>query len=731
MEDDDTTTTDAETESETQPTQPAEPAAPSNGPSDDGPVTDDAVVDKFLDLYHEHYQDGISLTAQAFPDERTVTLDWADLHTFEPAMAFDMLDQPDLMVANAEEALRHFDLPEEVPTDEFNVEVKNLPDADTHYPDQLREEHDHRLVAVRGEVAMTTGVEPKLVEAAFECQRCGTLAYVPQHQGFTEPHQCEGCERQGPFNINFDKSEFVDAQSARIEVPPEEVTGQSQDGNYVDVNFEGDLVTQVKAGERVTVNGVSRLEQKSSGNQKSLIFERYLEGSAAEIEESSYESIDVEDHRETIEALAAGEQGDPYELLVDSLAPGIYGEYMRPIKESIVLQLFGGTRATSNSGEVIRGDLHVLMIGDPSLGKSQIMEAAREIAPRSSMASGKSASKVGLTAAVEKENFGDGESWTAKAGALVRANNGLACIDELDKVDEDAVSSLHRALEQQEVSVNKASVDANLPAKTSLLAAANPKYGRFDQYESVGSQIDLGPALLSRFDFIWTLHDDVEEEEDRAVITGQVHDRQENIKREYNKGGVDDAAIDAPVETDVFRAWIALARQEYNPHIEDESLREDLVDDLASLRQVNGEDEDAPVPVTRRVVPQHLRVAEASARLRLSDTVEQEDIERAKRLIGESLRDVGIDPETGEFDADAIEVGQSKSQQDRVKQIYAVLDNRTPEYDGQGMPKDAFLDEMEEKGHSADKVEHRVEKLKQQGEVVELRHNGEDRYYNT
>ena len=347
-----------------------------------------------------------------------------------------------------------------------------------------------------------------------------------------------------------------------------------------------------------------------------------------------------------------------------------------------------------------------------------LLRAVEELAPRSVFASGKGLTKAGATAAAVKDDFGSAQ-WGLEAGALVLANKGIACIDELDKVNEDAVSSLHSALESQRVSVNKAGINATLPAQTALLAAGNPEYGRFDRYESIAEQIDLAPTLISRFDLIFTVTDDPDEEKDRDIAQHIVRGRQ-TVGRLQQGRDVDEAdreAIEPTVERETLRAYIAHAKQTVFPTIEDPEVESALIDFFTGLRTVGGQD-DSPVPVTFRKLEAIQRLAEASARVRLSDTIEMEDVKRATTLVTKTMRDVGVDPETGEFDADVVETGTSKTQRDRiktVKQIIAELEAET----AHGAPIDEIISKAEENGINEAKTEHEMEKLSQRGEIYE------------
>jgi replicative DNA helicase Mcm len=334
------------------------------------------------------------------------------------------------------------------------------------------------------------------------------------------------------------------------------------------------------------------------------------------------------------------------------------------------------------------------------------------------------------TAAAVRDDFGDGQQWSLEAGALVLADRGIAAVDELDKMAPDDRSAMHQALEQQEISVSKAGINATLKSRCSLLGAANPKYGRFDQYEPIGEQIDLEPALISRFDLIFTVTDQPDEEEDRNLAShilntnyaGELEtQRTEMTNMDVTSEEIDDvtADVDPDIDPELMRKYIAYAKQNCHPRMTD-GAKQAIEDFYVDLRS-KGQDEDSPVPVTARQLEAIVRLAEASARVRLSDTVEDEDADRVIDIVRSCLQDIGVDPETGEFDADVVETGQSKTQRDRIKNLKGLISDIEEEYDD-GAPVDVVMDRADEIGMDATKAEHEIEKLKQKGEVYEPKH---------
>jgi replicative DNA helicase Mcm len=401
------------------------------------------LIDRFDRFYRNYYRDEISRLAQHYPNEqRSLYVDYDDLYTFDPDLAEDFRSQPDQLQEYAEEALRLYDLPADVKLGQAHVRIRNLDEHIDIRDIRVHDDHVGKLVSVQGIIRKATDVRPKITEAAFECQRCGTMTYIPQTDGsFQEPHECQGCERQGPFRVNYDQSEFVDSQKLRVQESPEGLRG-GETPQSIDVNIEDDITGKVTAGDHVTVTGVLHIEQQGSEQEKSAIFDLYMDGVSVQIEDEEFEDMDIteEDVQEIVDLSA---DDDIYERMVGSVAPSIYGYDQE--KLAMILQLFSGVTKHLPDGSRIRGDLHMLLIGDPGTGKSQLLSYIQNIAPRSVYTSGKGSSSAGLTAAAVRDDFSDGQQWTLEAGALVLADKGIAAIDELDKmrcVTGDALVSL-------------------------------------------------------------------------------------------------------------------------------------------------------------------------------------------------------------------------------------------------------------------------------------------------
>lgn len=685
------------------------------------------LTDRFIQFYRNYYRDEIGTLAQKYPNEqRSLYVDYDDLYQFDRDLADDYLAQPDQIQEYAEEALRLYDLPADVKLGNAHVRLENLPESVDIRGIRVHDNHIGKLVSVQGIIRKATDVRPKITDSAFECQRCGTMNYIPQEDGdFQEPHDCQGCEREGPFKINFDQSEFVDAQKIRVQESPEGLRG-GETPQAIDINIEDDITGKVTAGDHVTVTGVLHIEQMTANNEKLALFDLFMDGVSVTIEDEEFEDMDIT-QEDIIEITELSEEPDIYEKMIASVAPSIYG--YDDEKLAMILQLFSGVTKHLPDGSRIRGDLHMLLIGDPGTGKSQMLSYIQNIAPRSVYTSGKGSSSAGLTAAAVRDDFGDGQQWTLEAGALVLADKGIAAVDELDKMRPEDRSAMHEALEQQKISISKAGINATLKSRCSLLGAANPKYGRFDQYEPIGEQIDLEPALISRFDLIFTVTDIPDEEHDSRLAehilktnyAGELNTQRERIATsEFTQEEVDEVTeqVSPEIDAELLRKYIAHAKRSCFPTMTDEA-KATIRDFYVDLRS-KGADEDAPIPVTARKLEGLVRLAEASARIRLSDTVEPEDAERSVSIVRSCLKDIGVDPETGQFDADVVETGTSKTQRDRIKNIKGLIAEIETEFE-EGAPIDEVLDRAGEIGMDASKAEAEIEKLRRKGDVYEPR----------
>jgi replicative DNA helicase Mcm len=667
------------------------------------------------DLYREYYEEDIDDLVEQWPDgQRSLVIDHNDVAIFDSDLAADMLRVPEKVRDHFEAALNELEVSadvdwEQVPT---GVTIRFANFQKERQVGAYRPADLHEGITVVGQLEQISKVTPVLVEGVFECKRCGTKCTISQPEPgdqMEEPHECQGCERQGPFNIDLHESVFRDRQLLRIKTPPEDAAdGESQLTAVVDGELAGEYTGDV--GSRAAISGVLKVDESDANSREHpylLVAEQIelLDGTGND---------DVTD--EELSVLTESET--PIEDLTESMLPGIHStEKLDLVKEALVLQLVASPRAHFDDGSRVRGDWHMLLLGDPGTAKSETIDEAHQLAPRSQIV-GERVTAPGITASATKDDFA-GSQWSIKAGALVRANDGLCAIDEIDKLSEDAVQALHNPMERQRVDASLADRSVSLPAYTAVLAAGNPLYGRFDEFEPIAEQIDFKSTLLSRFDLIFLLKDTVDAERDAAVGEAIANNFLGSLEKK-SVGETDRDEAEREIPARIIRGYISRAR-ELVPTIDNERVKEKAIEAYTELRQYSDSGEEyQAVPVTARKQAGIFRLAGASARARLSETIEMEDVERAVRLVRESLEDVGIDPETGEFDADLIETGTSKSQQQRIKTVAAVIDELDDLHDGKGpTPEDI----AEKAGITIEKTNKTLDKLMQQGKLFEPQEN--------
>lgn len=653
------------------------------------------LVNIWIDYLQEYERDAIGEALQQYPnDTQGITLDMQQLRRKNPDLADDLVAYPGRVIDAAEKAIPQLDIPHAEGLDGISVRVSSLPNRELGLS-EVRERFQGELITVRAQVSKATDIRPKYDEVAFQCRRCPTITTVPAVAGeIAAPTKCDGCERQGPFTINESESSMYDHQIVELQPRPDEDAMNLQ--RSLIIHLKDDLVDCVSAGDRVKATGILKTEDVASGKKVDARRPQFIEGLSLEREQQDFESYNT-DRVDEIEELA--ERDDLEEQLVASFAQDILtGDRGDTHKLAVIYQMFGGVRHKLPNGDEKRGDINILLIGAPGTGKSAYLNAANKLSPKSIKASGKGATAAGLTATATQPEFGDG--WMLDAGALVMASGGLACIDEFDKMQESARKSMHEAMEDQEIPINKAGINTTLTSKTAVLAAANPIGGRFNRFDALSEQINLGEALITRFDLVFALDDTPNKDKDREIA-----------KHQYNV--TKDGTVEPAIEADLLREYIAYARQNVRPSFDDPEAVDILVDKYVDIRQENGEDDDAAVPVTARMNESLRRLAEAAARSELCETVKPRHAEKAIELYSMTIGDIGL-TEEGNISAAKAAGHPSKTQQERIEAISKAIQEeaKTPE------------EIAEETGVDVSKVEHRLKKFKDSGDVYEPSNDG-------
>ncbi|MEA2070507.1 MAG: minichromosome maintenance protein MCM, partial [Asgard group archaeon] len=495
----------------------------------------------------------------------SLSVNFNDIIRFNPDLARRTIDEPKEFIEAGnravEEVIEIEDEDYAFTTIDFFIRFTNLAESNVIPLREIRSEHVGKLIMLQGIITRATVVKPLLVEGYFSCTNCGEIIIKTLKEGrYSPPDRCPnpGCGRAGPFKLLVDESKFVDWQKITIQERPEDLP-PGQMPRSVNVLLRNDLVDTVRPGDRVMVAGVLHsipdFSKRSHG--KLATFHINMHANNVIPEEKEYESIEITEEEEQ-EILDLAKDPWIHKKIVQSIAPSIHGNEL--IKESIALLLFGGVPKVLPDGLKIRGESNILMIGDPGTAKSQMLRYVAQLAPRALYTSGKGTSAAGLTVAVLRDS--DTGEFTLEAGALVLADRGVACIDELDKMRKEDRTSIHEALEQRTVSVAKAGIVATLNARCSIIAAANPKLGRYVNSRSAAENINLPVTILSRFDIIWIVKDKPKEELDRQ--------KAEHILRLHTLGVTEQ---EPPIKMELLKKYISYAKQTSHPVFSEEAAK--------------------------------------------------------------------------------------------------------------------------------------------------------------
>ncbi len=669
----------------------------------------------------DEYRQELREIADTYPEKKSLSVKYDDMDMYNTDFAVTVLEEPDRCLKLAEEAAKEAMPPSWDPVNRINIRITRLPRDAKVGIRNLRARHLNRMVAIEGLVKKVTPVKPRMTMALYTCARCGSAIWQPQDgMILQEPLMCPNpngsCNKSANrFILDEEQSVYTDTQKVEIQESPEGLKGGAQPqrlGGYID----DDIAGVVTPGNRITVNGIIRSAEKDSRN-KTTIFDVYVDVVSIEFEQHEYDEIQItEDDEKAI--IEMSKDPDLFQNIIASISPTIKG--MSEEKAAIALQLFGGTRKVMDDGSVIRGDIHILIMGDPGVAKSQILRYMSSLAPRGIYASGKSASGAGLTAAAVRDEF-TGE-WALEAGALVLADKGLACIDELDKMSAEDRSSLHEAMESQRISVAKAGITASLQCRCSMLAAANPKLGRFDlENNTIVSQIDLPPALMSRFDLIFVRTDKPDEKRDRDITEHilKVHRRGEALQVDETAEleGVDlrrirenTQAITPRYDVETLRKYVAYSKR-IIPVMRQEAV--DMIEeDYMSIRRSG--DDSGSVPITARQLEAYVRLSEASARMRLSPVVEAQDAKRAIDLVRYYLKKIA-GTEGGGLEIDSLTSGISSRDRKGIPSIEAIM-----RLEPMGMEEEEIITQALSNGINEAEAKRLLQKMKASGVIYQV-----------
>ncbi|HUR61247.1 MAG TPA: minichromosome maintenance protein MCM [Candidatus Thermoplasmatota archaeon] len=680
-------------------------------------VQDAQLAAKWDSFLQDYMKAQVQQAALDYPETRSVTVAFNDIQLRDPDLANYLLHKPGQSLRLGAQVLHQMDVTVE-PRPKLHLRITGLPDSQRIIPRNLRAEHLGKFLAVEGLVKKVTEVRPTVQEAVFECKVCTTQVRILQDDEFlSEPVLCETCDAQRPWRFVEEESRYLDHQKVEIQEAPEGLRGGSQPERLT-IHLTDDLVHRVAPGDRIRMNGILTTQARRQGSQKRVEFNKILNGVSIEVQQQEFSEVQYTAEEED-EICTLGEDPAIYDRLRASFAPTIYGLDVE--KDALILSLFGGVEKTYKDGSRSRGDIHVLLVGDPGVAKSQLLRYLSKLAPRAIFTSGKGASAAGLTAAAVKDEFGEGQ-WTLEAGALVLADKGIACIDELDKMDKNDQSSMHQAMEQQEISIAKAGISATLKSRCAVIGAANPKLGRFDEFTPIHEQINMPPALLSRFDLIFSLLDKPGRDKDNQLAGHLLKTHQAGEVREHrlaHPGGAytmeDEERLMRRVKPDLsaelLRKYVAYAKRNVFPVLSEEALAT-IQQYYVNLRNSG----DGSIPFTARQLEAFVRLAEASARIRLSQEADLRDAQRAIHIVESYLKSVGVDRETGKFDIDVIATGVSHSQHDRMRILLDIV--RTLAKNDKGYAaEDDIVREASKQGITPDLARKSLETMHRNGSI--------------
>ncbi|KAI0554633.1 MCM-domain-containing protein [Xylaria curta] len=527
---------------------------------------------------------------------------------------------------------------------DIHVRIFDLP---VHYTlRQLRQSHLNCLVRVSGVVTRRTGVFPQLIYIKFDCTKCGVTLGPFQQESNVEVKikYCQNCQSRGPFTVNSEKTIYRNYQKLTLQESPGTVPAGRLPRTR-EVILLWDLIDKAKPGEEIEVTGIYRNNYDAQLNNRNgfPVFATILEANNIVKAHDQLAGFRLtEEDEQEIRKLSRDPQ--IIDKVVNSIAPSIYGH--TDIKTAVALSLFGGVAKTAKGSHHVRGDINVLLLGDPGTAKSQVLKYVEKTAHRAVFATGQGASAVGLTASVRRDPLTS--EWTLEGGALVLADKGTCLIDEFDKMNDQDRTSIHEAMEQQTISISKAGIVTTLQARCGIIAAANPIGGRYNSTIPFSANVELTEPILSRFDILCVVRDTVDPSEDERLarfIVGshsrshpstQGGEQPEDMDQDTDPAqeSQDAQKKEGEIPQELLRKYILYAREHCQPkllHMDEDKVAR-LFADMRRESLATG-----AYPITVRHLEAIIRISEAFCRMRLSEYCSAQDIDRAIAVTVESF----------------------------------------------------------------------------------------------
>ena len=549
---------------------------------------------------------------------------------------------------------------------------------------QINAEIITKMTSVSGMVVRSSEVKPLAKEVTYKCLDKHISKFtLLDGMSLNTSVKCQtpNCKHTS-LAIIPKASRFIDFQILRLQELPEDLP-PGQLPHYVNVSIKQDLVDYARPGDRIVLTGIVRIEQERiSGVSKSesALYRLRMDGNNVEFiggkglkssRRTEREEISP-DEEKLVKSLA--KNPDIYDRLIASFAPHIRGHAL--FKEAILLLIVGSTQRVLTDGTKIRGDINVFLVGDPGTAKSEMLKFCARIAPRGLYTSGRGSTAAGLTAAVVRDASG---IFMLEAGAVVLGDQGLVCIDEFDKMRPEDRSALHEVMEQQSASIAKGGIVATLNARTSILAAANPMFGKYDIFKNIYENVNLPIPLLTRFDLVFIVRDIPSQEKDRNIA--------QHIISQHGSSGTDTTSL---IDIDILTKYLSYAKRG-EPALTKEA--ENLIMEFyLKMRNISGDDKENMITITPRQLEGLIRLATARARLLLKNQVEGEDADRAIYLFNEMLKNSGTDVNTGKVDIGVLQ-GRPKSEVSKLTMFMEILRSLEGEPKS-SVPEQEFVDEL-------------------------------------